>query len=209
MVILRDAGSRCGGRSDTLEDRVGCRPRDVFGYRHPFKQRQKPRRDLAAREDTCFHHDRQIPNGTGSQVLGKRLQPRPATPADMGVTWRPRQPRSVDRKRERNVACDKQHGLGACAGTDARGVRVPLNLQAGRKLIATTDVTSPVAKATKSLVGRPVFKLWNESRTNRARIADSTIVRIRSRRHVVAPSGRTTTSCKWRRIAYRGRAAIR
>jgi len=61
--MLRDAGSRCGTRSDTLKDRAGCRVRDVFGYRHPFKRRQKPRRDLAAREDTRFHMPDKYPMG--------------------------------------------------------------------------------------------------------------------------------------------------
>jgi hypothetical protein len=45
---------------------------------------------------------------------------------------------------------------------------------------------------------RPVIKLWNESRTNRARIADSLAVGIRSRRHLVAASVPTTKSGKRR-----------
>lgn len=50
-------------------------------------------------------------------------------------------------------------------------------------------------QARGKLCGRPVLKLWNESRTNRARIADSTVVRIRSRPHVVACGSPTTKSC--------------
>ena len=50
-------------------------------------------------------------------------------------------------------------------------------------------------QARGKLCGRPVLKLWNESRTNRARIADSTVVRIRSRPHVVACGAPTTKSC--------------
>jgi len=46
--------------------------------------------------------------------------------------------------------------------------------------------------------GKPVIKLWNESRTNRARIADSVAVGIRSRRHLVVASVLTTKSGKHR-----------
>src|SRR5262245_12688069 len=45
-------------------------------------------------------------------------------------------------------------------------------------------------------VASSVLKLWNESRTNRARIADSIPVGIRSRPHLVAWPGHTTKSCK-------------
>src|SRR5262245_57402693 len=45
-------------------------------------------------------------------------------------------------------------------------------------------------------VASSVLKLWNESRTNRARIADSIPVGIRSRPHLVACPGRPTKSCK-------------
>src|SRR5215469_13346243 len=45
-------------------------------------------------------------------------------------------------------------------------------------------------------VGAPVLKLWNESRTNRARIADSVVVGIRSRPHLVAWPLHATKSCK-------------
>ena len=48
---------------------------------------------------------------------------------------------------------------------------------------------------TGSPVGSPVLKLWNESRTNRARIADSLHVRFRSRPHIVADQSPTTKSC--------------
>jgi hypothetical protein len=44
-------------------------------------------------------------------------------------------------------------------------------------------------------VGSPVLKLWNESRTNRARIADSIHVGFRSRPHIVAGRSPTTKSC--------------
>src|SRR5215831_9903380 len=49
--------------------------------------------------------------------------------------------------------------------------------------------------------GRPVIKLWNESRTNRARIADSIAVGIRSRRHLVVVSLLTTKSGKHAKAA--------
>src|SRR5215469_15919539 len=51
-------------------------------------------------------------------------------------------------------------------------------------------------QATGKAVGAPVLKLWNESRTNRARIADSVVVGIRSRPHLVARRLRTTKSCQ-------------
>jgi hypothetical protein len=54
----------------------------------------------------------------------------------------------------------------------------------------------PARQASGKAVGAPVLKLWNESRTNRARIADSVIVGIRSRRHLVARPLRATKSCK-------------
>jgi len=41
-----------------------------------------------------------------------------------------------------------------------------------------------------------VLNLWNESRTNRARIADSAVVGIRSRPHLVAGPATATRSCK-------------
>jgi hypothetical protein len=44
--------------------------------------------------------------------------------------------------------------------------------------------------------GSPVLKLWNESRTNRARIADSVVVGIRSRPYLVAQPLHATKSCK-------------
>jgi hypothetical protein len=46
-----------------------------------------------------------------------------------------------------------------------------------------------------SPVGSPVLKLWNESRTNRARIADSIHVGFRSRPHIVGGRSPTTKSC--------------
>jgi hypothetical protein len=51
-------------------------------------------------------------------------------------------------------------------------------------------------QASEKAVGAPVLKLWNESRTNRARIADSVIVGIRSRQHLVGRPLRATKSCK-------------
>jgi hypothetical protein len=50
-------------------------------------------------------------------------------------------------------------------------------------------------KQRESPVGSPVLKLWNESRTNRARIADSIHVGFRSRPHIVADRSPTTKSC--------------
>jgi hypothetical protein len=204
MVLLRDAGSLCGRRSETLEDRAGCRPRDVFRHRHPFKQRQKPRRDLAAREDTCFRHDRQIPNGTGSQVVRERLQRRPATAGGYGsdVATSP-----VSHSKFANpcgaLCCETSESTTPAIPRATSAFASRLRVDRGHRRYLHTG------KATKSLVGSPVFKLWNESRTNRARIADSTVVRIRSRRHVVARSGRTTTSCKRHRIGLRDPEAIR
>jgi len=51
------------------------------------------------------------------------------------------------------------------------------------------------SQATGKVCGEPVLSLWNESRTNRARIADSVLVGIRSRPHLVARPVRTTKSC--------------
>jgi hypothetical protein len=53
----------------------------------------------------------------------------------------------------------------------------------------------PRPRQWESPVGSPVFKLWNESRTNRARIADSIHVGFRSRPHIVADRSPTTKSC--------------
>jgi hypothetical protein len=180
----------------------------------------KPRGDLAAREDTCFHHTRQTPNGTGSQVVGERLQPPPrhrcrygsdtsTSPVPHSHT-RQSQARAKRRARQATRFCGVRwnrcpfgasfRGTGG-AGTALASRAAGLTAANRRQLAAAT--------ATESVVGSPVFKLWNESRTNRARIADSLLVRIRSRRHVVACSGHTTTSCKWRRLAKRSRAAIR
>jgi|ERR1700704_463034 hypothetical protein len=50
--------------------------------------------------------------------------------------------------------------------------------------------------ATEQACDQPVLKLWNESRTNRARIADSIPVRIRSRLPLVARRADTPKSCK-------------
>jgi hypothetical protein len=44
-------------------------------------------------------------------------------------------------------------------------------------------------------VGSPVLRLWNESRTNRARIADSIPIGFRSRPHIVGGGSATTKSC--------------
>ena len=55
--------------------------------------------------------------------------------------------------------------------------------------------TTPHCRTTPlRLRERAVIKLWNESRTNRARIADSIAVGIRSRRHLVVASVATTKS---------------
>jgi hypothetical protein len=64
---------------------------------------------------------------------------------------------------------------------------------------------APLARALRCLrttmrrdkaVMSSVLNLWNESRTNRARIADSAAVGIRSRPHLVAPPAHATRSCK-------------
>jgi hypothetical protein len=146
MVLLRDAGSLCGRRSETLEDRAGCRPRDVFRHRHPFKQRQKPRRDLAAREDTCFRHDRQIPNGTGSQVVRERLQRRPVTAGGYrsDVATSP-----VSHSKFANpcgaLCCERRNRQRPPSRAQ------PRHLRAGCGLIAVTDVTFTPAKRRKAL----------------------------------------------------------
>ena len=137
MVLLRDAGSLCGRRSETLEDRAGCRPRGVFGYRHPFKQRQKPRGDLAAREDTGFRHARQTPNGTGSQVVGTALPPppiweRPVDLASPKIRTRQLQARAQRRARQ-------ARRFWACAGN-----RCPCDDSArGKKGAATALAIGP------------------------------------------------------------------
>jgi hypothetical protein len=170
----------------------------------------KPRGDLAAREDTCFHHTRQTPNGTGSQVVGERLQPPPRHRRRYGSEVST-SPVPHSRTRQSQARAKRRARFGACARTTPVRRVLPRHCARSRAagLTAANRPHLAAAMARESLVGSPVFKLWNESRTNRARIADSMLVRIRSRRHVVACSGHTTTSCKWRRLAKRGRAAIR
>ena len=53
----------------------------------------------------------------------------------------------------------------------------------------------PAARRRGSPVGSPVLKLWNESRTNRARIADSIPVGFRSRPYIVVGRCPATKSC--------------
>jgi hypothetical protein len=170
MVLLRDAGSLCGRRSETLEDRAGCRPRDVFRYRHPFKQRQKPRRDLAAREDTCFRHDRQIPNGTGSQVVRERLHRRPATAGGYGsdVATSPVSPIRKFANPCGALGCELRNRRRPPSRSQ------PRHLRAGRGLIAATDVTLTPAKRRKALwealclsCGTSLERIASESLTRR------------------------------------------
>jgi hypothetical protein len=53
-----------------------------------------------------------------------------------------------------------------------------------------------LSRTSHKLSAEPLLSRWNESRTNRARIADSGPVGIRSRQYVVALAVLTTKSCK-------------
>src|SRR5258708_2958268 len=82
-------------------------------------------------------------------------------------------------------------GVGALGGTPRSG----RNCLDGR---APTESPSLALYhiAREQACDQPVLKLWNESRTNRARIADSIPVRIRSRLPLVARRADTPKSCK-------------
>jgi hypothetical protein len=65
----------------------------------------------------------------------------------------------------------------------------------GRRLLALGAAVCTTMRRDKAVMSS-VLNLWNESRTNRARIADSAAVGIRSRPHLVAPPAHATRSCK-------------
>ena len=90
--------------------------------------------------------------------------------------------------RARPIFEPSHRGSSAAHPTSHRGRSPDRNGQIGQ--------IRPARQASEKAVGAPVLKLWNESRTNRARIADSVVVGIRSRPHLVGRPLRATKSCK-------------
>jgi hypothetical protein len=163
-------------------------------------------------QDTCFHHARQTPYGRDHQrgmfeIIGRKSHRLNLRHMRCRAPCGPRQRRRIPLfPRERCNAEPRCGGtqIGAIAAMGKKQANLDRSNPDCAKRARST--TPHCRTTTLPLRERAVIKLWNESRTNRARIADSIAVGIRSRRHLVVASVATTKSgnCRQTRIACPG-----
>jgi hypothetical protein len=117
------------------------------------------------------------------------ISPARASAGGDDTAWRPHKPAgSAGHGSARRFSTSAEGGSGALHGAHFPGTAEGcLSRRQGLRRARDKQRESPV--------GSPVLKLWNESRTNRARIADSIHVGFRSRPHIVADRSPTTKSC--------------